>query len=97
MHHGDAVRGGLGGRSEARGLASEEELTAVAILHSAHDLHQRGLAGAIFAHQEVNFAGVDYEVAAAEGYYAAEALLDPLELEQQEAIITCSTGPCPVR
>jgi len=35
----------------------------------------------------MDFAGVDNEVATAESYHAAEALLDALKVEQQEAII----------
>jgi len=44
---------------EAAGC-SEVKLAAIAILHAAHDLHQRRFACAILAHQEMDFAGVDH-------------------------------------
>jgi hypothetical protein len=63
-------------------LTAPGKLATVAFQHPCNDLHQRGLTGAILTHQQMNFAGLDVEVASAQRDYAAESFLDSIQLEK---------------
>ena len=54
-----------------------------AVLDAGEDLHQRGLAGAVLAHQGVDLAGAEVEVDAVEGGHAGEALGDAAGAQQR--------------
>ena len=53
-HHADAELDGLGGRAHRRRLAVDLDRAVVGLLHAVQDLHQRGLAGAVLAHDRVH-------------------------------------------
>ena len=62
--------------------ALPQHLPGIALDDSGDDLHQRGLARAIFAQQQMHFAGLNGEVAVAEGRDAAVSFLDVIEFEE---------------
>ena len=77
MHHGDADGGGLEPEVESTGLRPSQSISPPSrSIHAGDDFHQRGFAGAIFAHEQVDLAGVDFQVAVAQSSDAAEALLN---------------------
>ena len=57
----DAERPRLAGRADLDRVAVEADLALVAAQGAGHDLDQRRLAGAVLAHQRVDFAGLDPE------------------------------------
>lgn len=88
MHHGDAHRGGVSRAGETGGLVLPEERAAVGLIDAGDDLHKRRFACAVFAHQEMDLAGLYVEIAGAKGGDAAEALFNLLKLEQHPKLIS---------
>ena len=82
VHHGNAVRRGLGGSSKADGLPTPEHLAAIRLEKAGDYLHQRGFARAVLAHQQVNLAAIDGEIAVAQRDYASKAFLDAFQLKE---------------
>ncbi len=82
MNHRDAVRRRLRRVLEMRTLPLPKHFSAIAFQHPRHDFHQRRLACAVFAHQQMNFTSIDVEVAIAQRNDATKSLLDVFELEQ---------------
>ena len=76
MDHRNPLGCGLGWVFKADGAALPKHFAAVGLEHARHDLHQRGLAGAVFAHQQVHFSGLDVEIPVAQGRNPSEMLLD---------------------
>ena len=62
MDHGDAIAQGVPRRSEMDFLAVDEETTGVRLIHSAQDVHERRLAGAIVADDCVDRPRLDRQV-----------------------------------
>ena len=76
MNHRNALGGGLRGTAKLDASSLPEHFPAIALQHAGHDLHQSGFAGSIFAHQQMDFAGRDVEIAGTQGHNAAEVFLD---------------------
>ena len=75
VHHRDAVGRRFRWARERNRLAAPQHFAAVALVHASDDLHQRGFARAVFAHQQMDFAFGDFEVAVAQSMHAAKAFL----------------------
>jgi hypothetical protein len=75
---------GDAGRRNAQAWPLDPDLAArIWPVGARQDLHQRRLAGAVLAHQSVDFSGIDREVDAAECLDAEEGLGDPAHLEDR--------------
>ncbi len=61
VDHADAEGDGVGGGCDADGRVVEEDLAGVHLVEAVEDLHEGGLAGAVFAEEGVDFAGGDGE------------------------------------
>ena len=85
VDHRDARGLGLGGRAEVDVLAPEAQRARVAAVHAGDDLDQRGLAGAVLAHQRVDRAGLDLSVAERRARTAPNDFCTSLELQQRAA------------
>ena len=66
MHRGDAGRQRGGGRARAERAAEQLDRTRVGAEPPGQDVHQRGLAGAVFAEQRHDLAGAGVEIDAVE-------------------------------
>ena len=62
-------------------VEGDRALIAAVGIDPAQHLHQRRLAGAVFAHQRVNLAGLDGEIDVAQRLHACKALADTAHLE----------------
>ena len=62
--------------------ALPNHLAGVPLHDSRDDLHERRLAGAIFADKDVHFSPVNREIAIDQGRYAAVTFLDVIEFEE---------------
>ena len=69
---GGAGRLGVAGRADRDGLAVDVDAAGVGGVGAAQDLHQRGLARAVLAHQRVDLPAGDGEVDAFEHPHGAE-------------------------
>ena len=77
-------------------LAAEFDRPCIGLVHADEDLHQRGLAGAVLAHQGVDGPGTDFEVDVVERLDAREGLGDALHPE--EVVVAHRLHePCPHR
>ena len=67
--------------------------------HARHDLHQRGLARAVLAQQQVDLSGLHAQVTALERGYAAEALFQIAKFEKHAEWVEVGGGEsvCPKR
>ncbi len=63
--------------------AVEEDLAGVGSHRAAEDLHQRRLAGAVFAKDDVHFAGAHVQAGVVQGARAGIALRDPAHLQDR--------------
>ena len=70
-------------------LAAQEELALGRREVAGDDLDQRGLAGAVVAHQAHGFARLDCEIDAAQGLDGAEMLGDTAQLASQRDRVPC--------
>ena len=86
MDDGDAGRFGLAHVGKRSEVAIDANLTVVARIDAGEDLHQRRLAGAVLAHQGVNFAAPQFEPDIRQGRDAAEAFADIARLKQRNGI-----------
>ncbi len=82
VHHGDPVRGRFRRVAEAHRLAAPQHFAAVGGLQAGDNLHQRGFAGAVLPHQQMNLAAVDRKVSPAQRDHAAESFFDSLQIEK---------------
>ena len=76
MHHADAGVDGVLGAVEVGRLAVDEDFALVRAVEPGEDVHQRGLAGAVFAEQAENLSGPDIKVDVGVCDDLAEALGD---------------------
>ena len=84
--HHDARRMRLARLGEPHGLAGERIVPWSGVITPDSDAHQRALAGAVLAEQDVDLAGQEVEIDAAQRVHAAEPLLDPgNDLEEARA------------
>src|SRR6266536_4709879 len=74
--------------------ALPDHAAAIALLHAGYDFHQRGFTRAVFAEQQMDFAGVNGEVAIAEGSDAAKSFLDAFEFEEHCYCHSTLSGDC---
>ena len=94
MHHADAVGDGDGRGGERELFAIHPDLTARRLLQTEEHLHERGFAGAVFAHQRVDLALADEQIHILVGSDAVGIHLgDPLHLDN---IFLCHEGFPPV-
>ena len=75
-------RRSLGRLREAHRLALPQHLAGIGRQHARHDLHERRLARAVLAHQQMHLPGLDLQVAVAQRRDAAEPLLNAPEMEK---------------
>ena len=59
IDRGDAEALALGGVADGHRLAGEQDFAAIGLVDAGHDLDQGRLAGAVFAEQRVDFAGIE--------------------------------------
>ena len=81
VDHGDALAQGIDGRFEGDGLAFESDLAFVRRVDAGNDLHQRGLARAVLAHQSVHRAGAQREANVVQSNNTGKALKDPMNFQ----------------
>ena len=81
MHHGDAGRVRIARRAEMGFLPVEHEAAREFRMHAGDDLHQRAFAGAVFADETMDLAGVQREVDTAKRLDAAEGFRDASQFE----------------
>ena len=74
VHHRDAHIQRLQRIGDIYLLALVENFALVHLVNAKHALHQRGLAGAVLAHQRVNRAGPELELSMVKRLYARELL-----------------------
>ena len=80
VHHADARRDGVVRALEGDGLAVDENLPLVGGEHAVQDVHQRGLARAVFSEQGVDVPLLDRHVDRVVGDEGTEPLRDPPQL-----------------
>ena len=73
---GDARRLGIAHAGEADVFAVDADRSLIVGIDAGQDLHQRRFAGAVFAHQRMDFAGPELEADVAKRCDAAETLGD---------------------
>ena len=91
VHHADAARQGGLGRSGRQALAERLDAALVGHIMAEQDIHQRGLAGAVFAQQPQNFAALQIEADRIIGDERAEALGDAVQPEDDLALAVMSS------
>jgi hypothetical protein len=79
----DARELGLARRVERHGAAVEQDLSRIAPAGAAQDLHQRRLAGAVLAEQDVHLARTQLEAHIVEGDDARVAFADAAHLQER--------------
>src|SRR5690242_10732063 len=94
MDHRDAVTRGLGRASKAHGLPTPEHLAGIGRVQAGDDFHQRRLTGTVLTHEEVNFSGLNREVASPERGYTAESLFNALEFEKHASRTSNAHSRC---
>ena len=80
------------GESNWTGLTVEQDLAFVRQGQAVQDVHQRGLARAIFAEQSQHFARVQLQVDVVVGDQATETLDDPARFENWRGSAVGHTG-----
>src|SRR3954447_1557269 len=75
VNHRYTVGRCFGGFCERDGLAPPQHLATVALIHASNDLHQSRLAGAVFAHQKMDFTLLYLQVSCAQRLHTAKMLL----------------------
>ncbi len=83
----------LAGRADLDRMAVEPDLAPVAAQSAGQDLDQRRLAGAVFAHQRVDFAGFDPKIDPLQRPHAGKRLRDPEHLNSRSQGFRPLVGP----
>ena len=78
----------LGGAARRQRPTAQLDRSLARRKHAPEDLHQRALAGAIFAHERMHFACAHREVDAAQHGDSAESLGDPAHHEHGIRVLT---------
>ena len=76
VHHPDAERKRLARGIDVAALAVDGDFALVRHVQAGQDIHQRGLAGAVFTQQGVDLAGLQVEVNVIVGEHRAETFHD---------------------
>ena len=74
MHHGDAQVECLQGVVDVHGLSLVDDFALIHLINAKHALHQRGLAGAILAHQGVHGTGAQLKLSIVQRLHTGERL-----------------------
>ena len=74
VHHGDAPVEGVQGSVDGHLFPLVDHFALVHVVDAKHALHQRGLAGAVLAHQGVDGAGAEFQLRVVQGLDAGERL-----------------------
>ena len=85
------LRAASAGLRNRAGCPCHKHLAAIGLLHARDDLHQRGFARAVLAHQQMDLARFDGEVAPAQRRHASEPLLNTFEFEQHQSRFVMAT------
>ena len=72
MDHRDAPAERVVRTAQAQRFAAEQDLPGIRRVQSGEDFHQRGLAGTVFAHDDVDLAGLDVELRVHQGPHSGE-------------------------
>ena len=83
VDHPDAERDRVPWPADPHLAPADADGARVGAVQAVEDVHERGLAGAVLAHEGVDLAFADGEVNAAEGVEITEALLDAPHLEER--------------
>ena len=86
MDHGDAGIQRIQRRADIELAPGETHLAPVGVIDAGDDLHQRGLARAVLAHQCVDRAGADLELNIIQRHDAGEFLADVIHLKDEFAL-----------
>ena len=95
VDHADAKLLGSSGIGDLDFFAFDEDAAGVLRIDTGEHFHERGFAGAVFAHQRVHLARAQVEPRLAEGMNAGKALLDPFHQDQDITHVR-SSGKRPV-
>jgi hypothetical protein len=77
----DAEALSVGGRMGADGLSVEEDIASIAGVNASENFDESGFAGAVFAHEGMDFTRAEGEIDGGEGFDARERFGDCAELE----------------
>ena len=81
MHDADALCLCIAGAIDLNVLAEIFDYAIVLLVDTSEDLHQRGLAGAVFTDQSHDFAGTDFQLCIVQCVNAGEILLNALHFQ----------------
>ena len=74
VHHGNALAQGVHGIMDGDGLTIDLDLALIHFVDAEHTLHQRGLTGAVLAHQGVDLAGTKLQLGMIQCFHAWKRL-----------------------
>ena len=83
MHHADARRPRVAGGAETHVLTFDAHRPGIRAMDAGDDFHHRALAGAVFAGQSVDLAGVQREVDIPKRLDAAKRLRNVSQFKQR--------------
>jgi hypothetical protein len=81
VNHPDAELSSVMGRSGRTGTATHQDRARVGADEPVGHMHERGLAGAVFAPQRMHLPGFQCEIGPAQSLHGAETLRDSAELK----------------
>ena len=83
VDHADAQSFGVLGRMDLDRLSVQLDVARVGSVEPGEDIHQAGLAGAVFAEQRVDLAALDVQAGVVDGQHVAKALGDVAHAERR--------------
>src|SRR5689334_23457350 len=97
VNHGDAQVRSFRRRSKRNIAAFPDHPAGIGLYDPGNDLHQRGLARAIFTEEQMDLAGIDGDVALFERCDAAKTLPDIAQFEKHRSASLSQAGNQPER